>query len=123
MAKWLCFAIVVILLIPATGANEKRMNEKDENSMNGNGMQHFNDFHHSFFSDFIHKFLIKMKNYAPVALINGSYEGRIGEPIIFDASSSYDPNGDRIYYRWDFNNDGTYDTKWLRSAKDKACLL
>ncbi|MCD6222746.1 MAG: PKD domain-containing protein, partial [Thermoplasmata archaeon] len=114
MAKWLCFVVIAILLIPNIGANEKRMNERYANSVKENDMQHFNDFHHSFFSDFIHRIFMKMKNYAPIALMK-SCEGIAGKSIVFDASSSYDANGDALQYRWDFDNDGMYDTKWLSS--------
>jgi len=118
MAKWLCFVIVAILLIPNIGANEKRMNGKDENNMKENDMQHFNNFHHPFFADFIYRIFPKMKNYAPVALMKKyGYKGIAGKPIIFDASLSYDPNGDALKYRWDFDNDGVYDTGWLSSPK------
>ena len=32
-----------------------------------------------------------------------------GQPVQFDASSSYDPDGTITSYRWDFDNDGTID--------------
>ncbi|MCD6222543.1 MAG: hypothetical protein J7K12_02520, partial [Thermoplasmata archaeon] len=86
----------------------------DKNSMKENDMQGFTS---NFFSSFIHRIIIKMRNYSPVAILDGSYEGRIGEPIIFDASASYDPNGDKLYYRWDFDNDGIYDTPWMMSPE------
>jgi parallel beta-helix repeat protein len=34
---------------------------------------------------------------------------KISETIIFDASSSYDADGEIILYKWDWNNDGFYD--------------
>ncbi|ENO12476.1 PDK repeat-containing protein [Thermoplasmatales archaeon SCGC AB-539-C06] len=34
---------------------------------------------------------------------------KINEMIAFNASSSYDPDGNITSYEWDWNNDGTYD--------------
>jgi len=44
--------------------------------------------------------------------MNNRYIGEEGFPITFDASASFDPDGDSLEYRWDFNNDGNYDTIW-----------
>jgi len=112
MAKWLCFVVATLFLVPI-GIN--RINEKTIISNERN--VECNDAIHLFTSDI--RFIIKMKNYPPVALTNGSYEGIIGKEIVFDASSSYDPNGGALQYRWDFDNDGVYDTPWLRKAKVK----
>ena len=49
----------------------------------------------------------------PVADADGPYKGLVGTPIELDASSSYDLDGDSLTYRWDFNNDGDWDTDWL----------
>jgi len=46
---------------------------------------------------------------APVADANGPYEGNEGSPITFDASQSYDPDGEIVLYEWDWDNDGAYD--------------
>jgi len=43
----------------------------------------------------------------------------MGKILIFDAGQSYDPDGDALRYRWDFNNDGRWDTQWLRTPKIK----
>jgi PKD repeat protein len=54
-------------------------------------------------------------NGPPVADANGPYTGNEGSPVIFDASGSSDPEGDVLQYRWDFDNNGTWDTVWMDS--------
>lgn len=49
-------------------------------------------------------------NDAPIADADGLYIGNEGAPILFDASASFDLDGDALQYRWDFNNDETWDT-------------
>lgn len=44
---------------------------------------------------------------SPVAKAGGPYTGLEGSPITFNASSS---TGSNLQYRWDFNNDGIWDT-------------
>jgi len=52
-------------------------------------------------------------NLPPVADANGPYSGEEGSRISLTASNSTDPNGDPLEYRWDFDNDGIWDTDWL----------
>ncbi|MCA9199492.1 MAG: DUF11 domain-containing protein [Planctomycetales bacterium] len=40
----------------------------------------------------------------------GPYIGRVGEQIRFDASNSVDPEAPILFYEWDWNNDGIYDS-------------
>lgn len=46
----------------------------------------------------------------PFAWAGQAYSGKIGEPILFDASGSFDPSGSIItLYEWDFDGDGIFD--------------
>lgn len=55
---------------------------------------------------------IALANQAPVADAGGPYNGYIGAPVIFDASGSTDINNDILNYRWDYDNDGSWDTSY-----------
>lgn len=49
----------------------------------------------------------------PVADAGGPYMGYEGAPIMFDASGSDNPcKCTTLFYRWDFDNDGTWDTSY-----------
>jgi hypothetical protein len=37
----------------------------------------------------------------------GPFKGKVGEPIVFDASNSYDPDGRIVHYCWDWDGGGT----------------
>ncbi len=54
-------------------------------------------------------------NEPPVADAGGPYYGHVGEVINFDGSGSWDPDGNIVGYKWDFNGDGIWDTGWLTS--------
>jgi hypothetical protein len=50
-----------------------------------------------------------VKPYAPNADAGGPYEGIVGQPVRFDAGGSYDPDGEIVWYGWDFDGDGKYE--------------
>jgi len=52
------------------------------------------------------------ENQAPVANAGGPYYYNECDAIPFDGSQSYDPDGDTLQYRWDYNGDGQWDTGW-----------
>lgn len=51
----------------------------------------------------------------PVAEAGALYTGFEGTPVTFDGSGSYDPDGGTLLYRWDFDNDGFWDTDFSAS--------
>lgn len=55
-------------------------------------------------------------NQPPMADAGGPYYANVNNAIIFNGSGSSDTDGTIIGYRWDFTNDGNYDTGWLTSA-------
>ncbi len=53
--------------------------------------------------------------HAPFASANGPYFVGEGSPVNFDASGSYDLDGDPLQYRWDLDGNGIWDTPWSSS--------
>jgi len=49
--------------------------------------------------------------FPPIALINGPYAGGVGDLIHFDASSSYDPDGNIVKFVWDMETGTTITEK------------
>jgi hypothetical protein len=49
----------------------------------------------------------------PIADADGPYVQDEGFPVIFNGAGSYDPEGYPLQYRWDFEDDGIWDTPWL----------
>ena len=50
----------------------------------------------------------------PAALFE-AVTGTVGFPVTIDGSLSTDPDGDPLQYRWDFDEDGFWDTGWSPS--------
>jgi len=51
-------------------------------------------------------------NEKPIANITGPRNGYVGQSLVFYAGYSYDPDGYITGYRWDFTDDGLFDTDW-----------
>jgi len=54
-----------------------------------------------------------ISNQPPIAKITGPNNAYANETMVFYATSSYDPDGNIVGYRWDFENDGIFDTDWM----------
>ena len=53
---------------------------------------------------------VKVIRSPPVAIFTVSNNTTLtNQPVIFDASPSYDPDGEIVAYRWDFDGDGIWD--------------
>jgi uncharacterized repeat protein (TIGR01451 family) len=59
-------------------------------------------------------------NHPPQVDVGGPYSGFEGIPITFDASESFDLEGDTLLYRWDFNNDGNWNSFWYTPVPKAA---
>jgi len=56
------------------------------------------------------------ENQAPTANAGGPYSGYIDVSLQLYGSGSTDSDGSIVGYRWDFENDGAWDTDWLTSS-------
>jgi parallel beta-helix repeat protein len=68
--------------------------------------------HHTVNFDYYPLMIPYVGNEPPIADANGPYSEFEGSVITFDASGSTDPDEDSLEYRWDFDNDGSWDTGW-----------
>jgi len=59
--------------------------------------------------------LLKPNN-PPVADPGGPYSAYVNTSLIFNGDNSSDTYGNITGYRWDFNNDSTWDTNWMNSS-------
>jgi PKD repeat protein len=55
-------------------------------------------------------------NQLPLAIITAPEIAYVNETIVFYAYYSYDVDGYLTGYRWDFENDGVYDTNWTEDT-------
>lgn len=58
--------------------------------------------------DYLHQLLNGVPN-DPIAKLNTPLPTQPGQPVLFNAGASYDPNSSITSYQWDFNNDQVYD--------------
>lgn len=58
---------------------------------------------------------VVVENVAPIANAGGPYSGDVGNSIIFSAAYSTDAGDDELCFRWDWTDDGIWDTEWLQN--------
>lgn len=81
-----------------------------------------NELNYNLFGDPETYLLTVVPNSPPVAVVAEPVVVNEGELITFDGSASYDPEGDPLEYRWDVDNDGTWDTTWSSSPTTTLLL-
>jgi len=79
------------------------------------GSIHNNELNYNLFGDPETYLLLTFPNHPPVADANGPYSAYEGDTVVFDGTASYDPEGDPLEFRWDFDDDGVWDTTWSSS--------
>ena len=58
---------------------------------------------------------VASENAPPIAnFVVDKLHAKIGEEVSFDASASYDPDGNILFYRWDWNGDGIFDEEYTQ---------
>jgi len=69
------------------------------------------EFEYTFTSDdeLTQSDFLSATNVPPVVNANGPYTGIVGEPITFNSTGSYDPDGTIVSYEWDIDDDGEFD--------------
>jgi len=55
-------------------------------------------------------------NKSPIAKITGPNNAYTNETLVFYSDKSYDPDGNIVGYRWDFENDGVFETDWIKDT-------
>ena len=55
-------------------------------------------------------------NQKPIADITAPSLGYVNQILLFFANNSYDPDGNIIGYRWDFEYDGHWNTEWINDT-------
>ena len=100
--KIVCLIIIALLLLPIIDGGTERENEMIIGSRGA-----FLSSHFSFMSEFINNICSSLIPHPPTAIASVKTEGR---KAIFRA---YGGN----QCRWDFDNDGTWDTQWINETE------